>query len=79
MGGISFQGSAPITLSPSNGDTIPPFAVWLNLSEITSVTRTPASSRTEWYTDQTLDGGAQHLLWFPDGLAPGEKIVIEAP
>jgi hypothetical protein len=75
-GGISFDGPQ-LTIEPYNGVTIPAFALWLNANEITSITRTPVSSSATWYTDQPITSATQHILWFPDGLAPGEKIVIE--
>lgn len=79
---IEAPGTTVAYLRGPGGAAMPPFAVWLTFPGTTStktVTKTPTTPTTTWFYDQTFAARPiEHLFWFPDGLASGEEIRIEA-
>jgi len=78
----------PMTLAipPAGQPVTGGFAVWLDLAQFyptITVTKTPAPTTTTWFRLQraknpTTAAQSQIVLWFPDGLALGETITIDA-
>jgi len=74
----------PTVIMRAGSGSLGPFAVWLNIASthrVASVTRTPASTRTQWYTQEQLRDSesnpiSQYLFYFADGLSGSDQITV---
>jgi hypothetical protein len=81
-GDVPPTATLPVTLTPAGTDPIPGgFLVWLDFGAPQpgfAIHRTPEIADREYRFQIVTSAPNQALFWFPDPLAPGEEITIEA-
>jgi len=78
QGSMGYQSAAPDIHLTVDAD-LGAFAFWLALGsgeEIQSVTKSPMTPTTAWYSMETRNGSNHRLFYFPDGLKTTESITI---